>query len=269
MTWIRSAAFMVAALAWTAVVAVLYLPLLALPRRILQRMSAFWLAGVIALLRLFCGLGYRVRGRANLPDGPCLIAAKHQSAWDTLIFHLLVDDPIYVLKQELLRIPLIGWYLWKAGNIAVDRSVGFRALKGMMPKVQVALAEGAQVIIFPEGTRTPPGHQRPYQPGIAGLYQRCGVPVIPVALNSGLFWGRRRFVKLPGVITIEFLPAMPKGLGRDAFLAELRSRIEEAADRLAAEAGAPGEAGAPVAPIPSGDSNPHRSAPPGPCQTRE
>jgi 1-acyl-sn-glycerol-3-phosphate acyltransferase len=232
MIWLRSALFAALACAWTAVLMLLFLPLLALPRKQFQYAAAIWCRGVIGLARTCCGISWRVTGSENLPRGPAIIAAKHQSAWDTLIFHLLLDDPVFVLKRELLVVPFLGWYLRKAGGIGIDRSAGFRAIRSMLPRVDRALDEGSQIIVFPEGTRTAPGQRRPYQPGVAALYARAEVPLIPIALNSGMVWGRRKFLKFPGVITFEVLPAMPKGWERGRFLRELEQRIEEATERL-------------------------------------
>jgi 1-acyl-sn-glycerol-3-phosphate acyltransferase len=246
MIWLRSAVFSVLALSWTAVLSLLYLPLLLAPRRVMQRASALWCRGLIALVGVCCGLRWRVIGRENLPEGAAVIAAKHQSAWDTLIFHVLVNDPVFVLKRELLAVPLVGWYMRKAGSIAVDRGAGFRAMKRMLPEVERALADGAQVIVFPEGTRTAPGQRRPYQPGIAAIYARVDTPIVPIALNSGMFWSRRGFLKFPGVITLRILPPMPLGMHRTAFMDELERRIEETTELLCAE----------VAEVPRGSSHP-------------
>ncbi|HYN38827.1 MAG TPA: lysophospholipid acyltransferase family protein [Rhodospirillales bacterium] len=232
MTALRSALFALLTLLFCVPFALGLLPALALPRKRFQRLAALWCRGVIVLLRLCCGLRWRLQGGEHLPAGAAIIAAKHQSAWETLIFHLLLDDPVYVLKRELLSVPFFGWYLRKAGNIAIDRGAGARAIRTMLPAVERALADGAQVIVFPEGTRTAPGERGAYQPGIAALYGRARHAVVPVALNSGLFWRRRHFQKRPGVITIEVLPAIPPGLPRAAFLAELESRIEQATARL-------------------------------------
>lgn len=249
MTLVRSALFAVLATLWSTILSLLCLPALALPRRWDQRAGALWCRGLIALLRLCCGTDWRLQGREHLPAGPAIFACKHQSAWEALIWHLLVPDPIYVLKRELLSIPLIGWYLRRAGNIAIDRSAGFRAMKTMLPAVDQALAEGAQIIVFPEGTRTAPGQRQPYQPGVAALYARARVPVVPVALNSGAFWGRRRFRKEPGTIILRVLPPMPAGLSRAAFLEELERRIEEATAELCGRAaGAPAEQHEPAEP---------------------
>jgi 1-acyl-sn-glycerol-3-phosphate acyltransferase len=235
MTAIRSILFAVGALAWTAILSVLYLPLLVVPRKGIQKAARAWIRVLMSWLAVTCGLRYRIEGREHLPSGAAIVAAKHQSAWDTLIFHLLLEDPIFVLKRELFRVPFIGWYLRKAGNVGVDRAAGFRALKAMTPDVRRALAAGSQVIVFPEGTRSAPGASNPYQPGVAVLYADCDVPVVPVALNSGVFWGRRSFFKYPGVITLEFLPPMPGGLDRREFLKALAHRVETAAERLRLE----------------------------------
>jgi len=229
---IKSVIFAISALVFSAVVALLLLPGLMLPRQRFQQLAAFWCHGLIVLLRLCCGLRWKLVGGAHLPAGRSIIAAKHQSAWDTLIFHVLLRDPVYVLKRELLAIPLMGWYLRKAGNIAIDRSAGSRALRMMQRAVDQALAEDSTIIIFPEGTRTAPGAPPSYQPGIAALYQHTEAPVVPVALNSGLFWKRAGLPARPGIITIEILPPMPRGLKRSEFLSELESRIEEATSRL-------------------------------------
>ena len=234
LTLFRSLAFAVLANLWTWSLVVLYLPLLALPRLQLQWWAAQWCRGIVWLARVVCGIRYRVVGRENLPPGPVLLAAKHQSAYDGVIFHLLLDDPVFVLKRELLQIPMFGLYLKAMGNIGIDRSAGVRALRTMLPAVAARLSAGSQVIVFPEGTRVAPGVQVPYQPGVAALYQRIDVPMIPVALNSGVRWGRRSLRKRPGLITIEFLPAMPRGLARDAFLKELATRIDDATRRLCA-----------------------------------
>lgn len=231
---LRSLAFAVLSNIWTWSLVFLYLPLLALPRRRLQWWAALWCRGIVFLARAVCGIRYRVVGREHLPSGPVLLAAKHQSAYDGVIFHLLLSDPVFVLKQELLQVPMFGLYLKALGNVGIDRSAGVRALRTMIPGVAARLAEGSQVIVFPEGTRVSPEAEAVYQPGVAALYQRLDAPLVPVALNSGLCWGRRSFRKRPGTITIEFLPPMPRNLSRDAFLVELASRIEGATQRLCA-----------------------------------
>ena len=236
MTELRSLAFNVLFFAWTAVYQTACLPLLLGPPVWTTRVGEAWVRVSLVLLKAIVGLGHEVRGRDNLPDGPCLVASKHQSAWDTLIFSQILDRPSYVVKQELLWVPLLGWYLKRHGVVAVDRAGGSRALKRMVGEAKAMAAAGRAIVIFPEGTRTPPGERRPYHPGVAALYRELGLPVVPVALNSGLYWRRRAFRKRPGTIVVEFLPPIPAGLPRKTFMARLQDDLEGAAERLAAEA---------------------------------
>ncbi len=234
-TWLRCALFNFSLFAWTILILLILWPTILISRDAMRWSARLWAGGVRALLAGLVGLRHQVRGEENLPAGPVVLAAKHQSAWDTMVFYLLFDGPVYVLKKELLAVPIAGWYLRRVGMVAVDRRGGATALKAMIARVEAALADGRAVVIFPEGTRTAPGEHRPYHPGVAALYARVDAPVVPVALNSGLFWPRRAFLKKPGTIILEFLPPMPKGLGRRAFTAELERRIEDACARLAAD----------------------------------
>lgn len=213
-----------------------YWLLLPLPRAAFQEAVRLWQRLVFGGLKLICGLDWEVRGRDRMPKGAAVFACKHQSAWDTMAFYALVADPAYVLKKELLRIPFWGWYAAKTRQIVVDRRAGLRALKEVAEAARDRLAEGRQVVIFPQGTRVSPGTHRSYQPGIYAIASASDRPVFPVALNSGLFWGRRSFLKHPGTIVVEILEPMPTGMDRKPFTAELERRIEEASDRLAAEA---------------------------------
>ena len=224
----------------TAFLLVVSLPAHLVHRRWALTTARVWMAGLSWGLRTFCGLTYELRGRIDLLQAPGLVACKHQSAWDTMIFHAIAGEPAYVMKKELLSIPLYGWLARKQGNIAVDRKGGAAALKSMMEAAVAAIADGRQIVIFPQGTRTPPGATTadwPYHPGVAGLYGKLGVPCVPVALNSGVFWGRRSFVKKRGKMVLEVLEPIPPGLPRAAFMRELEARIETATARLEAEAG--------------------------------
>lgn len=237
---LRSLLFNVLWLSWTVILAVTAVPALAFPRNVGKGVARLWTRVILWLAKVVVGLRYELRGLENIPpDGGCIIAAKHQSAWDTFLFHGVLPDPVYILKQELLRIPFIGWYMARAGMIGVDRSAGAKAMRHMIEAAGAAAAEGRQLVIFPEGTRTPPGDSRPYKPGIAALYARITHPVVPVALNSGLFWARQSFIKRPGTIVVEFLPPLPNGLPKQVFMDTLHARIEEACARLNAEAGVP------------------------------
>ena len=235
MTAVRSALFNIYFYVWLILMLLIMAFFLPLPRIGMMRTVQAWAGGMHRGLKVIVGLDDRVIGRHNIPDRPAIYACKHQSTWDTSIFLILFNDPAYVMKKELLAIPLWGWFARKCEAVFVDREGGAGALKSLVRDTQKAIADGRDVIIFPEGTRTAPGEHRPYHPGVAALYARVDAPVVPVALNSGLFWPRRAFLKKPGTIILEFLPPMPKGLGRRAFTAELERRIEDACARLAAD----------------------------------
>lgn len=231
---VRSALFNLAFFGLTAIIAVLALPTLLMPRDVVLWIMRRWAWLVVWLLRVICGIRFRVTGMEHLPSRgmPALIAAKHQSAFDTIIWLGLLPDPVYVLKRELLRIPVYGQIAQNAGMIAVDRSAGASAMRHLLRAGQDAAAAGRQIVIFPEGTRVAPGDRVPYQPGIVALAAATRLPVIPAAIDSGLLWGRRAFRKRPGVITLSILPPLPPGLPRAGLLARLTSVIEDETDRL-------------------------------------
>jgi len=234
-TLLRSLLFNLVFYAWTAFVAIAALPMLLGPRALVMGLGQWWSRTVLELARWIAGIDYELRGAEHLPRAPAIIAVKHQSAWDTLAVPALFGDVAIVLKRELLWIPCYGWYARKAGMIPVDRGAGATALKGMVRRAREVVAERRPIVIFPEGTRTAVGTKRAYHPGVAALYTQLGLPVVPIAVNSGLFWPRRSFLKRPGRIVVEVLAPLPPGLDRKAFLAELRSRIETATERLVAE----------------------------------
>ncbi len=216
----------------TTIIAIVGSPILLMPRRFVVAWSLFWIDFCLWWLRITCRLTHRVGGLENMPAGPVIFACKHQSSWETLAFSRLFPGSATVMKRELVLIPVVGWAMARVGNIAVERGDGSKALRGLIKQAKATLAEGRSILIFPEGTRVAVGDERPYQVGTAALYRQLGVPVVPVALNSGLFWGRRKFIKWPGVIDVEILLAIPPGLSRDIFMTTLRERIEEATNRL-------------------------------------
>ena len=232
----RSILFNLALWLWTGALVVAALPLLLAPRKAMVGLGRLWQRGVQGLLAKIAGLTYEVRGRERIPPAPAVFAFKHQSAWETLVLHLLFADPAITLKRELTQIPLFGWYLTHAGMIRIDRTGGGRALRSLVEDSRAALARGSEIVIFPEGTRAPVGGRNPYHPGVAALYLQLECPVVPVALNSGLFWPRRSFIKRPGRIALEFLEPIEPGLDRRRFMAELEHRLEAATERLIAEA---------------------------------
>jgi 1-acyl-sn-glycerol-3-phosphate acyltransferase len=205
---------------------------LVLPRKNVVKAVRIWLGTVAWVEKNLGGISYRVIGREHIPPGACIVASKHQSEWETFKLHLLLGDPAIVLKRELLSIPVIGWYMSRSGSIPIDRGGRTKTISEMTEAARKAVSEGRKIVIFPEGTRAPPGESRPYKSGVAALYQELNVPIVPMALNSGLLWPKNAFVKKPGVITVEFLPPIPAGLPREEMMQRLRNELEPAALRL-------------------------------------
>ena len=232
MLYVRSALFLVWFIVISLVMNVGALPALILPRQVALRAAKMWADLVLFGLKWIAGIGLEVRG--SLPSRRVLVAAKHFSMWETIALLTLFPSPAIVMKRSLLRVPLYGWYCWKMGMIAIDREAGASALRGMAEKAKRVLEENRPIVIFPEGTRTKPGAPPDYKPGVAGLYGQLGVPCVPAAHNSGLFWAGAFFRK-PGTIVLELQEAIPAGLPRREFMQLLEARIEEAANRLLAE----------------------------------
>jgi 1-acyl-sn-glycerol-3-phosphate acyltransferase len=207
---------------------------LVLPRRCVLLVSKSWAHSSLWLLKPVCGIGVEWRGLEKIPPGPLLIACKHQSVWETFVLLTLVRDPAFIVKRELIWIPLFGWAMWRGGMIPVNRSAGSQALSIMTARAntEVRRGQGRQIIIFPEGTRRPAGAEPKYKYGIAHLYDACGVPCVPIALNSGLFWPRRSFLRYPGTVVLEVLDPIPPGLDKDEFFKRLRNDLEAATAKL-------------------------------------
>lgn len=235
-TALRSLLFNIAFFLWAMLSAVIFAPLFLISSKASLSSGAPWARVSLVLARLICGITYELRGQEYLSKTPVIYASKHQSAWDTIIFLIIIRHPAYVLKRELLRIPLWGWYLWRMKMIAIDRSAGGAGLKDMLKQAKARMAEGRSIVIFPEGTRQKVGAPAHYHPGILALYNQLKLPVVPVALNSGCFWGRNAFTKRPGHIVLQLLPPIPPGLPKDEFMARLQNTIEPATAALVAEA---------------------------------
>lgn len=229
---IRSVLFDVSFYMASLVIMVIFLPLMLLPQGAIFWAGRIWVKVAMGLLKAIVGLSWRVEGIENLPAGACVVACKHESAWETLVFHLLLNRPAIALKRELTWIPVINLYFKRMGMVAIDRGAGASALKSLIQGARRVMAEGRPLVIFPEGTRSTPGKPGHYQAGVAALYRDLNVPVVPVALNSGSFWGRRSLVKRPGVITWQFLPPIEPGLSRADFMETLVDHIEGACVKL-------------------------------------
>ena len=210
--------------------------LLLCPRIWAIRALQFWARTSLWLLRVICNINFEVRGREHILGGPCLVAGKHQSLWETFAILPLFDDPCMVLKRELTFIPLFGWFALKFKMIGVERSAGSAALRNLVARGKEEIAQGRAIIIMPEGTRRGVDEPPDYKPGAAALYGALNVACVPFGLNSGLFWPRRKFLRLPGTIIFEFMPAIPAGLHRKEFQKRLEAAIETSSTGLIAEA---------------------------------
>ena len=214
------------------VMGLLWLPSLLMPRGAALAGLKLWVRLVLGGLRVICGVRVEIRGLEHRPAGAMLIAAKHQSMLDTIAPFLVLDDPAYVLKQELLNLPFYGWYARKLGHVAVNRGAHAAALKKMLADARARLAQGRPVLIFPEGTRQEPGAAPDYKPGVAGIYRDLGLPCAPLATNSGEFWPPHGSRFRSGTAVFEFLEPIPPGLKRGAFMQQLQERIECASTAL-------------------------------------
>jgi len=211
------------------------LPTIALPHAFILGVLRGWSRSSLWLVQAVCGISVEWRGREKIPHGACIVACKHQSAWETFALFAILDDPTYVLKRELMWLPLFGWLATKAGMIPIDRAARVSSLARMAARAREEIARGRQIVIFPEGTRRAPGAEPRYLPGVAYLYAETELACVPVALNSGLFWPRRSWRRLPGTVLVEVLDPIPPGLDRRTFLARLQSVTEEATARLIRE----------------------------------
>ncbi len=232
----RSVLFSIVFYLNTVVMLIAAIPTFLMPRTAILRVAQAWARVSLFFLRVIVGTKVEYRGLEHLPKGGLLVASKHQSFADIHALLPKLRDPTFILKRELTWIPLFGWFTIKGGMIPVDRSRGASAIADMNRRARDEVARGRQILIYPEGTRRAPGAEPAYKQGVAHLYRTLGVPCVPVALNSGLYWPRRRMVMQPGTIIVEFLEAIPPGLGRDEFMTTLKDRIEEASNRLLAEA---------------------------------
>jgi 1-acyl-sn-glycerol-3-phosphate acyltransferase len=229
---LRSLVFSILFYSFFAVCAVIAAAISVVAPKTLPPFTRFWSRSWLAMYRIICGVNYEVRGRENIPQGGCLLAMKHQSVWDTCALFAIFERPVYVLKSELMFIPFFGWALARLGCIPVKRGTGKSALDNMVRGTRIALAQAKQVVIFPEGTRTMLGQAANYKTGISHLYTALAVACIPVALNSGAFWPRRKFLRPPGTIVVEILTPIPAGVGRKEMFDLLVTKIESASERL-------------------------------------
>ncbi|MDR7229980.1 1-acyl-sn-glycerol-3-phosphate acyltransferase [Caulobacter sp. BE264] len=231
MIYLRSLLFQLAFWLWSIAWAVGMLLVLPLPRGVNTWCLTTWAKGLIVGLRVLAGVKVEVRGQEHRPTGPALVAAKHQSMFDVFSQFALLPDACFVMKKELLMVPLFGWHGLKAQMIVVDRDGHSTALKKLVRDAVDRMKESRQIVIFPEGTRGKVGEPGDYKPGIAALYREMNMPVTPLALNCGSHWNKG-FLIQPGTIVFEYLPAIPAGLKRGEFMRELQTRIDTATKAL-------------------------------------
>jgi 1-acyl-sn-glycerol-3-phosphate acyltransferase len=227
---IRSRLFDAVLVLWTAMFApaVLVLLLCGRPRAPIRATSRVWAKGILLALRWTVGLGHRELGRENIPTGPCLIVANHQSQWETIAFLTLVPEVAIVAKRELMAIPVMGWFLRHSPMILIDRESGGSAIRHMLAEARKALAQGRPVLIFPEGSRMSVSSQVEFKRGIELLYLQLGVQVLPVALDSGVFWGADQPYKRRGDITVSYLPPIEPGLSGTEFVRRAQMAVRDA-----------------------------------------
>ena len=238
MHYLRSIIFIAAVVIWTGLVAlaVPFLWLFNAASPAVRAVSQVWARGIMWLFRVALGLDFREIGRANVPDGACIIACNHQSLWETAALSMLFPDASIVAKKELARVPIVGWFLQRYPMILVDRAAGRQALKQMVEEATRAVGEGRKVLLFPQGTRQAVGEPMVFQAaGISALYTSLGVPVVPAACNSGLFWGKKTLMIHSGMITLSFLPPIAPGMNRKEFQPMLEKMIEAESERLVGE----------------------------------
>jgi len=230
--FLRSLLFNVLFYAVLVCLAIVALPTFALPPRAMLTIAQWWAKATLFLMRVICNIKVEFRGLEKIPAGPLVIAAKHQSFWETFVLPGFFNRPIFILKRQLMQIPVFGQFLVKTGMIAIDRKAGVKALLDMTRRARDAVRAGGQLVIFPEGTRRAPGAAPDYKTGFAQIYSSCGVRCLPIALNSGLFWPRRTFMRYPGTLVVEFLDPLPAGLSRKEFIVRIATVIEAATNRL-------------------------------------
>lgn len=236
MLHLRSLVFQVLFWANTIGLMAVWAPALFMRRQVSQELGRVWGRTSLWLLDKICGAKIEWRGLENIPPGAVIVAAKHQSIWDTFVLPIQFPDFSYILKHELVYLPVFGWYLLAAEQIGIDRAKGGKLIPQLVAKAKAIFAHNRQLFIFPEGTRRPAGAPPRYKAGIAQLYAETNVPVLPVALNSGLFWPRQSFLVRPGTIVIEFLPEIPPGMPSRDFFQKVQDEIENASNRLIDEA---------------------------------
>jgi 1-acyl-sn-glycerol-3-phosphate acyltransferase len=223
--FLRSLIFNIGIWLWAGIVGILCLPSLLIPYKAPTMAMLLWIRGVMFWMRVAAGIRVEVTGRENLPAEPAIIAAKHQSAWETFGMMWIVPNAVLIMKQTVLLLPVVGWYLYAAGHLPIDRKANANTLRKMLKLMQRAKSQGRHVLIFPEGTRVPVGAAPDLQVGVLGLARQGKLQIVPVSLDSGKVWPKNSFLKYPGVISVHIHPALPHDMDKRTLLATLREKI--------------------------------------------
>jgi 1-acyl-sn-glycerol-3-phosphate acyltransferase len=210
-------------------------PLLLLPSRFALKTCQVFGQIILFWVRIIGGIKTEIRGLEKLPQGNYILACKHQSEWETFVLGAIIDWPVFLIKKELLRVPFFGWFMARSNMVAVDRKAGSGVMRQMLKQALPALEQNMTLIVFPEGTRIMPGTRSKYKSGVAALYTKADVPVLPVALNSGVFWYKGKLLR-QGTAVMEILDMIPVGLSSEEFMARLETTIEDASQKLYEEA---------------------------------
>tara|TARA_B100001094_G_C18078233_1_gene743774 strand:+ start:209 stop:919 length:711 start_codon:yes stop_codon:yes gene_type:complete len=228
---IRSLLFFIIFIQWGLLVGITLMPLLISKKSSLWTIK-LWAKGVQFISKFILKINLEINGKKNISDKPCIIAAQHQSSFETYILFLLFKNPIFIVKESLHTIPIAGWFIKRCGAIGINRNKGLKSLKKILCSSEQALKNNEILIIFPEGTRKIPNNDFIIQSGISAIYNHCKVPVIPLSLNSGFLWGKNSFFKKSGTITFDFAEPILPGLNRKNFEKELKEKIQNKSLKL-------------------------------------
>ncbi len=228
----KSIIFYISLVIWTLFMGVICMPYLILPSKFLKYPTKIWIKVIFIFLEKICNIKHKIKGIENIPNETVLITSKHQSAFETFALYYYLKDCFFVHKKELFLIPIFGQYLFKSNMVAIDRAGGTKTMRSMLEKVRIKLESGSSIIIFPEGTRKPPGSKPTYKTGFIGIYNHTKKKILPVALNSGLFWPKHSWILKNGTITIQILPIINENYDKKTVLKKVQESIEVASNKL-------------------------------------
>ena len=229
---IRTTIFYIVLTLWTISLGLLFLPFLLLPSKYMYFPAKIWVRGIFILLKSICGITHEIRGKNYIPKKPVVVVSKHQSAFETFALFYYLKKSFFIHKKQLIYIPIFGQYLLKSNMVSIDRKGGAKTMKKILFETKKRIEDGSSIIIFPEGTRRRPGETPDYKTGFIGIYKEVNRKLLPVAVNSGLFWPRHKFIMNKGHIIIEILPTIEAGVPKNEILNKVKEVIEKASNNL-------------------------------------